>query len=93
MGSGELNGGEFICLGEENEHSLGVGLCWTRKQECLLRYKPLSACVNLGITAKQVAMVWACVPKRGQWLAEGMYGVWSGESSGTWIEQGGYHGS
>jgi len=30
---------------------------------------------NLGTTAKQVVMVWACVAKRRQWLGEEMYGV------------------
>jgi len=30
---------------------------------------------NLGIKAKQVAMVWACVAKRRQWLGEEMYEV------------------
>jgi len=34
---------------------------------------------NLGTTAKQVVMVWACAAKRRQWLGEEMYGVWSGE--------------
>jgi len=33
---------------------------------------------NLGTTAKQVAMVWACAAKKRQWLGEEMYGVWSG---------------
>jgi len=33
---------------------------------------------NLGTTAKQVALVWACVVKRKHWLGEEMYGVWSG---------------
>jgi len=33
---------------------------------------------NLGITAKQVALVWTCVAKRSQWLGEETYGVWSG---------------
>jgi len=30
---------------------------------------------NLGTTAKQVAMVWACVVKKRQRLGEDMYGV------------------
>ena len=34
---------------------------------------------NLGTTAKQVAIVWACTAKRTQWLGEEMYGVWSWE--------------
>jgi len=29
-------------------------------------------------TAKQVAMVWACVVKRRHWLDEEMYGIWGG---------------
>jgi len=33
---------------------------------------------NLGTTAKQATMVWACVANRRQWLDEEMYGVWSG---------------
>jgi len=32
---------------------------------------------NLGTTAKQVVMVWACAAKRRQSLGEDMYGVWS----------------
>jgi len=32
----------------------------------------------LSTTAKQVALVWACVAKRRQWLVEEMYGVWIG---------------
>ena len=35
---------------------------------------------NLDTTAKQVAMVWACVAKRRHWLSEKMYGIW-GEGS------------
>jgi len=27
---------------------------------------------------KQVAMEWACVAKRRQWLGKEIYGVWSG---------------
>jgi len=34
---------------------------------------------NLGTTAKQAAMVWACAVNRRQWLGEEMYGVFSWE--------------
>ena len=33
---------------------------------------------NLGTTAKQIAIVWACAAKRRQRLGEEIYGVWSG---------------
>jgi len=33
---------------------------------------------NIATTAKQFAMLWACVAKRRQWLGEEMYGLWSG---------------
>jgi len=32
---------------------------------------------NLDTTAKQVALVWACVAKRRQWLGEEIYTLWS----------------
>ena len=34
---------------------------------------------NIGITAEQAAMIWACVAKRRWCLGEEMYGVWSRE--------------
>jgi len=33
---------------------------------------------NLGTTAKQNVIVWACVPKSRQWLGEELFGVWNG---------------
>jgi len=48
MGSGELNGGEFIWSGEDNEHSRGIGFLLSKKaKESLLGYKPVSAHVML----------------------------------------------
>jgi len=34
--------------------------------------------IDTTCTAKQVAMVWACVTKRRHWLGEEMYGIWGG---------------
>jgi len=44
---------------------------------------------QLGTTAKQAEMVWACAAKRRQWLGEEMCAVWSGPKGRqrkTWTE-------
>jgi len=48
MGLGELNGGEFVWSGEDNEHSQGVGFLLNKEaKESLLSYKPVSTRVML----------------------------------------------
>jgi len=52
----------------------GNGLVYLTGCVCVCRYR----WYNLGTTAKQVAMVWACVAKRTHWLGKEMYGIWGG---------------
>jgi len=48
MGSGELNGGEFIWSEEDSECNQGVGFLLNKKaKETLFGYKPVSTCIML----------------------------------------------
>jgi len=83
--SSMLHGSETWPTRKENEVALQWAEMWMVRWMCGIKLQVKGweretriRWNNFGITAKQVAMVWARAAKRRQWLGEEMYGVWSG---------------